>query len=1025
MRPHTNFKRSLLATSISFTLGAAVMAPASAQQAAGNNTTDESAEVIEVRGIRGSLMRSMDVKREGTGVVDAISSEDIGKFPDTNLAEALQRISGVSIDRQNGEGSKVTVRGFGPDFNLVTLNGRQMPTSNINATSANDSRSYDFANIAAEGVAGVEVFKTSMAVNPTGGIGSTINILTTKPLQSPGLKATFGVKGVHDTSSDTGSSLTPELSGLYSNTFDDDKFGIAISGSYQLRESGAAYAEIGNGWREQTGGADDWGSIPQTPQHVNAPADGVVYAVPQNMIYGFSETKRERTNGQLTLQYRPVDNLTATLDYTYAKNDVDFNQNLASVWMNFGHLESVWTDPDSDGVAAPLYIKENNVGVDDNGDLTYSDLVSQVEESGSVAENKSIGINIEYQVNDNLSLELDYHSSTAESKPNTIYGNSNTIQMATNIRGTTAIDFRGDLPVVTVEYPSAFSPADFGGTTNSLGDVSSLVPDTVRTTGTSFRNSYAKSEIDQLQINGTYTFDEGVVNSIDFGVAQMTVDNRNAFGLAERPTWGGVGSFDDIPNDILAASQNTISNRLDNISGDKSNMLNSFFDVDFVTFADLVGDLYGVPLNADGSPADSAWPCGTTICAPSRYSTDRRTSEEQTSAYVQANLAFDIGEMASDLSVGLRYEKTDITSNTLLPDIDSIAWVSANEFAINLGEDLFYEGKGDYDHVLPSLDFKIELTEDVLFRTSYSKSITRPAYGNLTAGGSLDTVRIDGASGSKGNPSLLPTESSNIDIALEWYYSSDSFVSVTYFKKDVDNFISTEQVVESPFNVSSPVQGARFDEALAAFGGVLNDSTAIRDYIIANNPSDPYIVPANDDLGIQAQIFGNPSDGDVNITFTQPFNSGSKSADGIELTVQHMFGDSGFGIFANYTMVDSDLEFDDGNRERGQTPLTGLSDTANFVGFYETDDYQVRLAYNWRDAFFNGIWGDPYGPIYTDEYSQLDLSASYNIDENFTISFEAINLTDEITRSYGRHESMTRRVQQTGPRYMLGARYTF
>lgn len=1019
MRTHKNFTKTLLARSITVLLGTTVAMPAISQE-----TTSET-EVIQVKGIRASLLRAMDIKRDGSGVVDAINAEDIGKFPDTNLAEALQRISGVSIDRQNGEGSKVTVRGFGPDFNLVTLNGRQMPTSNINATSANDSRSYDFANIAAEGVSGVQVYKTSMAVNPTGGIGSTINISTTKPLQNPGLKASFGLKGVHDSSSDEGSSLTPELSGLYSNTFDDGKFGIALSGSYQLRESGAAYAEIGNGWREQTGGVGDWGSIPQTPEHVNAPADGIVYAVPQNMIYGFSETKRERTNGQLTLQYRPVENLTATLDYTYAKNDVDFNQNLASVWMNFGHLESVWTDPDSDGVAAPLYIKENNVGVDGNGDLTYSDLVSQVEASGSVAENKSIGINIEYQVNDNLQLELDYHDSAAESKPNTIYGNSNTIQMATNIRGTTAIDFRGELPIVSVEFPSAFSPADFGGTTNSLSGVSSLVPDTVRTTGTSFRNSYAKSEIDQLQIMGSYTFDEGVLNSIDFGVSQMTVDNRNAFGLAERPTWGGVGSFDDVPDDILLASQNTISDRLDNLSGDKTNMLNSFFDVDFVTFADLVGQLYGVPLNADGSPGDSAWPCGTTICAPSRYSTDRRTEEKQTSAYLQANLSFELGAMPADLSAGLRYEKTEVTSNTLLPDIESIAWVSANEFAVNLGNDLFYEGKGEYDHVLPSLDFKVELTEDIIFRTSYSESITRPAYGNLTAGGNLGTVRIDGATGNKGNPALLPTESTNIDLALEWYYDEGSFVSMTYFKKDVDNFISTQEVIETPFNVSSPVQGARFDEAVAALGGNINDATAIRDYIIANNPNDPYIIPANDDLGIQAQILGNPNDGIVEVAFTQPFNSGSKSADGIELTLQHIFGDTGFGLFTNYTKVDSDLEFDDGSREPGQTPLTGLSDTANFVGFYEKDGYQVRIAYNWRDKFFTGIFGDPYGPIYTDSYSQLDATMSYEVNENLSVSLEGINLTDENTRTYGRHELMTRRVQQTGPRYMLGVRYTF
>ena len=128
----------------------------------------------------------MDVKRSSTGVVDAISAEDIGKFPDPNLAESLQRITGVSIDRQRGEGSQVTVRGFGPEYNLVTINGRQMPTHNgIN-------RSFNFADLASEAVAGVQVYKTGQATVPSGGVGSTINISTPRPLSGD---PTFSIAG--------------------------------------------------------------------------------------------------------------------------------------------------------------------------------------------------------------------------------------------------------------------------------------------------------------------------------------------------------------------------------------------------------------------------------------------------------------------------------------------------------------------------------------------------------------------------------------------------------------------------------------------------------------------------------------------------------------------------------------------------------------------------------------------------------------------------------------------------------------
>ena len=140
------FRKTPLATGVAIALGAAFATPSVSVAQDG-----EVIEEIVTTGIRGSLTRAMDIKRNEKGVVDAISAEDIGKFPDANLAESLQRITGVSIDRQRGEGSQVTVRGFGPEYNLVTINGRQMPTH------SGTSRSFDFADLASEGVAGVQV----------------------------------------------------------------------------------------------------------------------------------------------------------------------------------------------------------------------------------------------------------------------------------------------------------------------------------------------------------------------------------------------------------------------------------------------------------------------------------------------------------------------------------------------------------------------------------------------------------------------------------------------------------------------------------------------------------------------------------------------------------------------------------------------------------------------------------------------------------------------------------------------------
>ena len=321
-------RRSPIAQAISLILGTAVALPALAQQ------TSETLEEVVVTGIRGSLTSSMNLKRDAQGVIDGIVAEDIGKFPDTNLAESLQRISGVSIDRSSiGEGQRVTVRGVGPDFNLVMLNGRQMPTARLEDTVASNSRAFDFANLASEAVAGIEVYKTSRASTPTGGIGATINIKTARPLDNPGLHSSFGLKGVIDDSGQNlpdhlqGDEITPEVSGIYSDTFADDKFGVSLTASYQERNSGFNQAAVGNGWRAFAGDENNWGTIPQPGQPgseniTNRPDATDTYSVPQNLGYSVNGIERTRTNGQLALQWRPLDALTATLDYTYSENKI-------------------------------------------------------------------------------------------------------------------------------------------------------------------------------------------------------------------------------------------------------------------------------------------------------------------------------------------------------------------------------------------------------------------------------------------------------------------------------------------------------------------------------------------------------------------------------------------------------------------------------------------------------------------------------------------------------------------------------
>jgi len=936
----------------------------------------------------------MRLKRDAQGVVDGIVAEDIGKFPDTNLAESLQRISGVSIDRSIGEGSKVTVRGVGPDFNLVMLNGRQMPGSSLQDTGASNSRSFDFANLASEAVAGVEVYKTGRAATPTGGIGASINIKTTRPLDAPGLHTSIGVKAVNDTSVDNlpdglqGDSFTPEISGIVSNTFADGKFGVALTASYQERALGYNQAAVASGWRPFAGDENNWGTVPQpgapgSENITNRPDAGDTYSVPQNLVYSVNGIERKRTNGQLTLQFRPVDSFTATLDYTYSENKVAQQRNELSVWFNFGPSVTSWTDGP---VAAPILYSETIPAA--NSDLSMGGA-----KFATKNENESVGVNLAWDVTDRLGFSLDYHDSSAESAADSPYGSNAVVGTAGFYRGTTTADFSADFPVMSVVFPTGQAGID---------------PSQMMVTGSSFRNSYMLAEIQQGRLNGHFDFTED--SRLDFGVALTEVDNRSAFSNVQQDSWGGATNAADYPDNVW--QHDTVRHYFDNIGGSSNpNLLNEFFTWDFETVRQLAADA--------GNPA--------MYMASPDFTTDRRTSEDSNSAFVQYVQKWDT-KIPVELAVGLRYEKTEVTSSALVPTATGINWVANNEFSVVFSAPDFTTLKGEYDYVLPDVDIAFDLSDNMKLRASYGETIGRPGWGDIQGGQTLNQLaRINGGTGAQGNPGLKPLESTNYDLSFEWYYAEGSYLSVGYFRKDIDNYIGISTITETPFNLAHPGQGAYFNEAVAD-GCPTSDLTCIRNFIFDNHDGDPGVTAGpNDSNGNRTGIIaGQPGDPIATFDITVPANQKSAELDGWELAVQHMFGDSGFGVYANVTLVDSDLTYD--NHDRGdQFALEGLSDSYNVVGFYEKGKWGVRAAYNWRDEFLTGRFdgtGLP-NPVYTEPYGQLDINASYSPTDNLTFQIEAINLTDEIQRLHGRAGNEALYVTQTGPRFMIGARYNF
>ncbi|MEF3083471.1 TonB-dependent receptor [Luteimonas sp. SMYT11W] len=1005
-RLHAAPKKRLLTSALLFALAPPLAAQVAEPATDGPDAT--TLDAVTVTGIRGSLESSMNLKRDARGIVDGIIAEDIGKFPDTNLAESLQRISGVSIDRSAiGEGSRVTVRGVGPDFNLVLLNGRQMPaSSNGDGSTVSNSRAYDFANIASEAISAVEVYKSGRAETPTGGIGATINIKTARPLDNPGFRANVGIKGVHDTSLDNlpdqfkGSSVTPEVSGIFSTTSADGRFGIAVTGSYQERDLGYNQVSVPGGWRGFRGDEQNWGTIPQpgTPGSeniVNRPGPDDVYSVPQNLNYSVTGVQRQRTNGQVVLQWAPTDSITTTLDYTYSENKIQQQRNDMSVWFNYGPSSSSWTDGP---VAAPLLYTEilPFTCAPDSGVCRGADLAMGGADIANRNENKSLGFNVEWEATDNLGFELDVHKSTAETSPDSPYGSGGTLGTAAFIRGNTTADFSGDFPILTVQYPPGYT----GPRASDM-----LV------TGSVFHRSYMKSEIEQVQARGHFKF--GDYSRLDFGVAATEANNRTAYGNVQRDnTWGGAeGSAEDYPDNIWIPGN--MGDYFDAFPGSGNPAFtDGFFMFDFKTVRDLAAQFAG----------DEAL-----YLAPATYNTDRRVTEKSKSAYIQVSSTWDIG-IQLNAAAGVRYEKTDVTSSALVPVATALLWESNNEIGIQRDGSDFTTLYGDYAHWLPSIDLSAELTDSLILRSSYSRTIGRPGWGDIQGGQTLnEPVRIDGGTGQQGNPGLEPLKADNFDLSLEWYYAEASYLSFGYFQKNIDNYIGTTIIQATPFDLTTPIGGAYWNAAVAN-ACPTTDLTCIRNYIFTNFNGQPGVVRGPNDAGGNATgtITGQPGDPIANFRITTPANTGSSKLDGVELNLQHVFGNSGFGLAANYTYVDSpDLNYDNYNLG-GQFALVGLSDSANLVAFYDKGSWQARAAYNWRDKFLSsGFDSERPNPVYVEEYGQLDVSVGYKVTDNLTLQAEAINVTDETQRTHGRNARQLLYGTQTGPRYMFGVRYTF
>lgn len=1003
-----NLKRKLLATAIASSAMAGFHAPVMAQGAS-------AVEEVVVTGIRSSVIQSMDTKRNAVGVVDAISAEDIGKMPDTNLAESLQRITGLSINRSDGEGSRVTARGIGAELNMVTLNGRVMPAVANSDTGDSATRAYDFANLASESVFGVDVYKTGRADVATGGLGATINIKTLRPLEA-GSRATIAAKVIQDTTarSAAGDEITPEVSGLFSWANDADTFGVALSGSFQRRDSANANNFVNN-WNNLNAWDGealdrfhrDADGNPDAVVH-NAPANGQLYALPSDLRYEVQDNRRDRSNAQAVVQFKPIERLTATLDYTFSELDRQSERAQQSAWFNTNAISEMTFD--NGAVRTPILYRETYGGT--------KDVSFAAGRLNSLTQNNSFGFNLAFEVNDQLNLALDYHTSSATNR-----SQSTEMGMNANIVTGEFVDWSRKMPLMSVTVNDCLERVRddrepyINGNCNGIvdaGDVSGAMSNSPR--------SHTRTEIDQIQLVGDFQFNgKGFFENagLKFGIEQREDVN---FSRASGDSRSGVGNWDGVDPNLFPDQY----------------FESRDFGADFPDFGSTTNDpLWFVGVDVD---LDKAILAAETINASGQhpfdfydfvdgrvqwngvYTTNRIIEEKSKSAFVQFNSNFAIAGLESNLVVGLRYEETDVTSSSAVNEPELIWWYGGNDMQAipRTGEKSILRESGSYDYLLPNIDFDISPIDSLKVRLSYSETIGRPGYADLRPDVAINSPYERTANG--GSPGLKPMESKNFDISTEWYYNDDSYVSLGYFRKDVDGFIGSHVFEENAYGLRDVRLGAIAQQGIAS-GIQATDEEALNNYVLAAYKADPALHQYINANGFWIRA----TDDDPLITWkvNRPINDKSSVIDGLEFAVQHWFGESGFGFQANYTMVDADIGFDN-LATGGQFAMTGLSDTANVVGFYDRDAWQIRIAYNWRDSFLlSRTAGGGNEPEYVEDYSQIDVSIGYEITDNLTLTAEGINVTGENYRTHGRSKAQLLSLEDLGARYQLGLRYTF
>ena len=906
----------------------------------GNVYSQESAEVIEevvVRGIRKSVQEALAVKQNSTNFVDAISAEDVGKLPDSNIAEALQRVAGVAIQRNRGEGDFVSIRGLGPNFVRGTLNGRTM----LSATESRDAtrsggvdsstgREINFDVLPAEIISSLEVVKSPSAEHVEGGMGGVVNIQTQRPLDL-GNKIVGSAKGVYREFNDD---VEPAVSGVFSWVNENETVGWLGSVSYSKRYIREDNNDSYGYWPFDAAGLID--------SNGDGSGDLTGVILPFSTNPAVYQEDRERLSLQGTFQWQSDNGHGLTADVLYSERNTDNLGALAEAGacclsfgfdgFYFGAGDSGITNPDGSLQAPGIVVNDNNTAT---AYTMSSQIISITDEQDIDDELLSLGLNYNFIWSDWAEFDFDASYSEAEGRLNF---------QRTSMQTTGAVPFELEVGGGQLNLKRLAGGPD-------LSDISNY--------NTRNADSVERfNEDSEFALSLDALFAEKLKVGVRYRDRSKDVHDRTTFNVnTDAIPAGGVSETFSVGNFV---------------DGDTP------FPFGEIAFADVASQRAHIIAQNPTAGFDSVY-------VPSdSYDSDERTL----AGYIQLDLEGEVGSIPYAGNVGVRIVRTDTDVTGFFRPFR----IDNEEEAGNLGKTVFLSEditqetiSSDYINVLPSLNLRFELQDDLYLRFAANKSVTRPTFKELSPG--LGIANPTNRFATAGNPELVAYESVNYDLGIEWYFAESSAVYIGAFWKSIDEFIGGSTTLDP--NHGNP-------EADGDGDGVA------------------------DGLGSSVEFFG------VGFaSVTQPLNQGEAEIIGLETGYQQAF-DNGFGFIINATVIDSSAEFTSGAKEGEEIPFTGVSDYSyNITGYYENHGIQARLAWSFRSDFVT-LPSDVFGnTLYVDDYGQLDGSLSYLFNDNITFFLSGLNLTDEDANIYSDSKDRPVSLSYIGRRVEFGVRASF